>query len=73
MDFFTMQEIMQHPLIQFGYMVLNTPGMGGFAVAIIATVSLTAYGLIVRWIRNGAQANEAEEYSYPTPALHGHH
>lgn len=73
MDPFSMESIMQHPLIQLGYTIINSPGMGGIVVGLIATISLSSYGLIIRWIRKGAQVDEAEEYSYPTPALHGHH
>lgn len=64
---------MDRPIFQFFYFLLNTPGLGGIAVSLVAATCLTSYGLILRWIRKGAQADEAEEYAYPTPALHSHH
>lgn len=60
---------MDNPLFQFLYALVDTPGLGGIAVAIVGGGSITAYFFVLRWIRNGANADEAETYTYPTPAL----
>ncbi len=63
---------MQYSLFQFFYWLVNTPGLGGIAVAVVGGGSMLAYTLTLRWIRKGAQAGEPETYAYPTPALHQH-
>jgi hypothetical protein len=60
---------MENPLLQFLYFLVDTPGLGGIAVAMVGSVSITAYFFVLRWIRNGAKAEEAETYTYPTPTL----
>jgi len=61
---------MEYPLFQFFYWLVNTPGLGGIAVALVGGGSVLAYALTLRWIHKGAQAEEAETYTYPTPGLH---
>lgn len=61
---------MQYPIFQFLYWLLNTSGLGGAAVMILGGGSLVTYLLILYWIREGAQADEADVYAYPTPGLH---
>lgn len=63
---------LDRPVFQFLYWLVNTAGLGGLAVGLIVIVSLSAYGSALRWIARGAQADEPEEYAYPTPALHEH-
>lgn len=63
---------MEYPIFQFFYWLVNTPGLGGVGVALLGAGSVLAYGLILLWIRKGAQADEADIYAYPTPALHRH-
>lgn len=60
------------PLFDFLYWLINTAGNGGVAVGIIAGLSIISYGLTLRWIVRGAQADEKETYSYPTSSLLGH-
>lgn len=61
------------PLIEFIYWLINTPGVGGIAVILLATSIITSVALVLRWISQGANIeNEAETYAYPTPALHHH-
>jgi hypothetical protein len=57
------------PVFQFLYMLVNLPGLGGLAVALVAAGSILAYTLTLRWIARGSDVEEAENYSYPTPAL----
>ena len=52
------------------YTLINTPGVGSLIVVLLAIVILTAVVLMLRWIVRGAEADEPEEYAYPTPALH---
>ncbi len=63
---------MQYSLFQFFYWLVNTPGLGGIAVAVVGGGSVLAYALTLRWIRKGVQAGESETYAYPTSALHQH-
>jgi hypothetical protein len=60
------------PIFNFLYALMNTPGVGGLAVLLVGAGSVLAYGLALRWIKQGAQAREPEVYAYPTPALHDH-
>ncbi len=64
---------LENPLFRFLYWLINTAGAGGVAVMIVGGGSLLAYFLTLRWIAHGAQADEEEEYPFPTPALLGHH
>jgi hypothetical protein len=57
-------------LFQLLYALINTPGLGGIAVGLLAVAILIVVVLMLRWISHGAQADEVEEYAYPTPALH---
>lgn len=60
-------------LIKFLYWLINTPGIGGIAVGLLAISITTAVALVLRWISQGANVeDEPETYAYPTPALHHH-
>lgn len=60
-------------LINFLYWLINTPGIGGIAVGLLAISITTAVALVLRWISQGANVeDEPETYAYPTPALHHH-
>lgn len=63
---------MENPLFQFLYALVDTAGLGGLAVALVAGGSLTAYTLVLRWINRGGAADEKDTYSYPTPTLLHH-
>lgn len=63
---------LENPIFQFFYWLVNTAGLGGLAVALIVITSVAAGGSALRWIARGAQADEPEEYAYPTPAFHEH-
>lgn len=63
---------MEYPLFQFLYWLINTPGNGGITVLLVGGGSLTAYFLALRWISRGAEADEAEVYTFPTPSLLEH-
>lgn len=63
---------LEGPIFQFLYWLVNTPGLGGLFVGLIVLISLSAYSSALRWIAQGAQANDPETYAYPTPALHEH-
>jgi len=59
------------PLIEFVYWLINTPGVGGIAVILLATSTIISVALVLRWISKGASVeDEVEVYAYPTPALH---
>ncbi len=60
------------PLTQFLYALINTPGIGGIIVILLAVSSIVAIFLTLRWIARGAEAEETEIYAYPTAALHHH-
>lgn len=63
---------LENPIFQFFYWLVNTAGLGGLTVGLIVLISVGAYGGALRWITRGAEADEPEEYAYPTPALHEH-
>lgn len=67
-----MVEIPDNPLIALLYWVLNTPVVGALIVAFLASCLILGYGLVLRWIANGAKANESEIYTYPTEGFHHH-
>lgn len=58
-----------NPVIQFLYWLLHSPGLGGISVIIVAVGSMLIYGLTLRWIMAGGEAEEEETFSYPTPTL----
>lgn len=62
----------ESPLFEFLYWLINTPPIGGIVVGLVGGGSLLAYGLTLRWIARGREADEQETYAYPTPALHKH-
>ena len=63
----------QYPFLEGIYWFINTAGLGGIVVGIIAGGTLTAYLAAALWIRDGGFADETDEYTYPTPALHEEH
>ena len=60
------------PLTEFLYALINTPGIGGMIVILLAVSLIVAIFLTLRWIARGAEAEETEIYAYPTTALHHH-
>lgn len=52
------------------YTLINTPGGGSIIAVLVAIFILISVFLMLRWIARGAEADEPEEYAYPTPALH---
>ncbi len=63
----------ENPLFEFLYWLINTPPIGGIAVILVGVGCVLAYGLTLRWIVRGREADETETYAYPTPALHHDH
>jgi hypothetical protein len=57
-------------LFDWLYTLINTPGVGSLIAVMLAVTILIAVALTLRWIARGAEADELEEYAYPTPALH---
>jgi hypothetical protein len=62
---------MDNPLLQFFYWLINTAGVGGLAVLLIAGGSLAVYLFALGWVARGAEPDE-EVYTFPTPTLLGH-
>lgn len=62
---------MEHPVFQFFYWLVNTPGVGSAIVALAGTGSLLFYFLTLRSIHS-AKDEPGATYTYPTPALHQH-
>ena len=52
------------------YNIINTHCVGILIAVMMAVTILIAVALTLRWIARGAEADEPEEYAYPTPALH---
>lgn len=61
-----------NPFVKFLFWLINTPGLGGIMASLLGGGLLLAIGVTLRWISNGGQVSESEEYAYPTPALHSH-
>jgi len=64
---------MDQPFFQAVYFLVNTAGIGGIAVGLIATFSIVAYALTLRSVVKESDAPEREEYAYPTPTLTHEH
>lgn len=62
---------MEHPIYQFFYWLVNTPGVGSAFAAAAGIGSIAAYFLILRHIRAAKDARGVT-YAYPTPILHTH-
>jgi hypothetical protein len=61
------------PFFEWLYWLINTPGLGGIIVTLLALLILVMVFFTLRWIALGADADEKSEYAYPTPALlHGY-
>jgi hypothetical protein len=63
---------LDNPIFQFFFRLVDAPGVGSLAVGLIVIIWVIAAGSALRWIAQGALADEPEEYAYPTPALHEH-
>jgi len=62
----------ENALLEFVYWLINTPGLGGIVVGLLGVTILTIVSLTLRWIVKGGEADEKEEYVYPTSTLLGH-
>lgn len=58
---------MDEPLFQFFYWLVNTPGMGSVAIALLVGAAMTIFFLTLRWIVSAK--NESEE-GLPFPPQH---
>jgi len=54
------------------YAFINTPGIGGIMVGLLALVIVIAIFFTLRWIFQDAETEETDSYAYPTTALHRH-
>ena len=61
------------PIFRALHWFIDTPALGGIAVITVAVGILVFASIVLRWISLGAEADEQEVYTYPTPALLGHH
>lgn len=55
---------LEQPLFQFFYWLVNTPGIGSAAVALLVGTAVVAFALTLRWIAAGKQ-DEEEALPYP--------
>lgn len=63
---------LEYPIFEFLYWLINTAGLGGIIALVLGAGSMAAYYLTLRWIRQGAEANEIQTYAYPTHTLLEH-
>ncbi len=59
-----------NPILQALYWLVNTAGVGGLIVGLLATSTVTAVALMLRRIAATDQPAEGEQFAYPTTALH---
>jgi hypothetical protein len=59
----------ESPFFEWLYWLINTPGLGGIIVGLLALFIVVMVFFTLRWIAWGAYADEKSEYAYPTPAL----
>lgn len=59
-------------ILRFLYWLVNTPGLGGAAVAAIVLTCLGSFLLALRWIATGRDADDRSSYAYPTSTLLHH-
>ncbi len=60
----------QYPIFQFFYWLVNTTGLGGIFVTLLAGGMLFAYVRTLGWISSGRKDSEKDNFSYPSAALH---
>jgi len=60
----------QYPIFQFFYWLVNTTGLGGIFVTIIAGGMLAAYVRTLRWIGGGKKTGDQDSFAYPSAAMH---
>ena len=63
---------MENPLFRFLYWLINTPTIGGVVAVLIIGGLLATFAITLFWVAQGAKADEAESYTYPTSSLIGH-
>lgn len=63
---------LDNPLFQFLLWLVDTAGIGGIVVLLVAGGSISAYALTLRWIYLGGKAPESDVYAFPTSSLHSH-
>ena len=63
---------MEDPIFRFLYWLLNTAGIGGISVLLLIGTLISTFALVLRWVTRGAQADEPEQYAFPTPTLVKH-
>ena len=63
---------MEDPIFRFIYWLLNTAGIGGISVLLLIGGLVSTFALVLRWVTRGAQADEPEQYAFPTPTLVKH-
>ncbi len=63
---------MENPLFRLFYWLINTAGVGGATVLLMAGGLLAASLLTVWWVTRGAKADESEVYTFPTSTLLDH-
>ena len=56
---------MEYPIFQFFYWLVNTGGVGGAVVLLIAVIVTSSYALTLRWIAAGAKESDGEGYAFP--------
>ena len=63
---------LENQVVQILFWLANTAGVGGAVALFVGGGSLTAYFLTLRWIIRGGEADEVDEYVFPTSTLLGH-
>ena len=60
------------PLFHYIHWLIDTPSLGGIVVVTLSGLAVALFVAAIFWVVLGAQVNEDEVYTYPTPTLLGH-
>ena len=60
---------LENPLFRLLYWLINTAGIGGVIILVIAGGLVTTFILVMLWVTAGSYVDEPDIYTYPTHSL----
>ena len=64
---------LEYPFFRLIFWFINTAGIGGLFIIMLAGGLMVAFLLTLRWVALGSHHAESDQYVHPTPTLVGHH